>query len=78
MSLNNKELFPSPPEITLIQGQRAVEAYWCGVRDALALEDLGHLQRLKFSTLREVNAFIFGVEMGSQAPSLAVDDVKHE
>lgn len=77
MPLTKKTTCRKSHEVDVILGTRAVNAYLAGEQRAEALRSLGGLQKFKFLSIREMNAFILGVDIGSEATlAIAVDDLE--
>ena len=67
---------PTPREVNVILGTEAVDAYYRGEIRLEALMSLGPVKTFNFKSIREVNAFIVGVDSTQgYHDALAVDDL---
>lgn len=67
----------SPHNCYVLYGRAAVEAYEAGTHHIPELQRLGAVKLFSFVNVRELNAFLLGLEEGGRsAKTLAVDDLE--
>lgn len=79
MSQMKKDACPSQHRINVILGTDAVSAYCAGENRFAVLRNLGPVTSHDFCSLREMNAFMYGVDMAQGfKDAMAVDDLIEE
>lgn len=69
---------PRQHSCSVLYGRSAVEAYEAGINSISQLKQLGAVRTFTFDNVRELNAFLLGLEEGGRsAKTLAVDDLEN-